>query len=73
MIPQNTPKLNHYLYETNSNINELKGLTALAIIWCCVVQKQTWGRDSHVLGGVMKKADVRKKRRWRPSVALLCV
>lgn len=51
MIPQNTPKLNHYLYETNSTINELKGLTALTIIWCCVVQKQTWGRDNQVLGG----------------------
>lgn len=51
MIPQNTPKLNHYLYETNSAINELKGLTALANIWCCVVQKQTWGSDSHVLTG----------------------
>lgn len=32
MIPQNTPKLDHYLHEINSNINEFKGLTALAII-----------------------------------------
>lgn len=66
MIPQNTPKLNHYLYETNSTINELKGLTALAIIWCCVVQKQTWGRDSHVLGGGDEESRCEEEEKMAP-------
>ena len=46
MIPQNTTKLNHYLYETNSSINKLKGLTALVITVDAAVHKQTWGRQS---------------------------
>ena len=55
MIPQNTTKLNHYLYETNSSINKLKGLTALVI--------SRSEADSHVLKQREMKKDMIEKRR----------